>query len=374
MSENEILNPNTAEEAVPATPAAATDENLSAEETPMAEAELKEAPEAPIDDESPVPRRRSRPGEDDLKIGSFVDDGNDLLKVDMPEDRRARDLAEMRRAIADNRRGPRTYLAGRVYGVRPVGRDSAVVEVARGTMRVMIRAEDFFYFSQMKGIENDDDQTRQRRFLRKAKLMNGAVVTFCPYIEAESDDGEVIFAGSRQDAMQLLRDRHFFGHNADVKNGTRAAASILSTGPDYVIAEALGVETTIGAAALSAYKYIDNVAEEFHVGEGLPVVIENLEVDHEKKTVSLRMNHAILERRANPAMSVRSLARGGAYGATVTAVNDSFYRLIVDVGNIQARVARTASDELLVRGDRVTLLVYGCDEKRNYVWGACHKA
>ena len=51
-------------------------------------------------------------------------------------------------------------------------------------------------------------------------------------------------------------------------------------------------------------------------------------------------------------------------------MNDRFYRLIVDSGNIQARVALTSSDELLTRGDRVTLLVYGYDEKRNYVWGA----
>ena len=50
----------------------------------------------------------------------------------------------------------------------------------------MIQAEDFFHFSQMKGIENDDDATRQRRYLRKAKLMNGAIINFCPYMEAES--------------------------------------------------------------------------------------------------------------------------------------------------------------------------------------------
>ena len=76
------------------------------------------------------------------------------------------------------------------------------------------------------------------------------------------------------------------------------------------------------------------------------MVIEDLNVDNENGTVSMRMNRAILERRANPAMNIHS----------------------------QARVARTASDELLTRGDRVTLLVYGYDDKRNYVWGACHKA
>ena len=378
MNENEMLNP-TAVETNEAAVAAAPEENVNA--APVSEPqEAKEATEAAPADEgvdeevNEVPRATRRFNDDDLAIGAFIDDGNDMLHVDMPEDRRARDLAEMRRCVADNKHGPRRFLQGKVFGVRPVQNGSAAVEVSRGTLRVMIPAEDFFYFSLMKGIEENDATTRQHRYLRKAKLMNGAIINFCPYMEAKSEDGEVVFAGSRQDAMQLQRNRHFFGRNADVQNGSRAIASILSSGPDYVIAEALGVETSIGAGALSAYEYIDDVSKKFHVGEGIPVVIEDLNVDNENGTVSLRMNRAILERRANPAMNIHSLARNGAYGATVTSVQDNYYRLIVDVGNIQARVARTASDELLTRGDRVTLLVYGHDDKRNYVWGACHKA
>lgn len=378
MNENEMLNP-TAVETNEAAVAAAPEENVNA--APVSEPqEAKEATEAAPADEgvdeevNEVPRATRRFNDDDLAIGAFIDDGNDMLHVDMPEDRRARDLAEMRRCVADNKHGPRRFLQGKVFGVRPVQNGSAAVEVSRGTLRVMIPAEDFFYFSLMKGIEENDATTRQHRYLRKAKLMNGAIINFCPYMEAKSEDGEVVFAGSRQDAMQLQRNRHFFGRNADVQNGSRAIASILSSGPDYVIAEALGVETSIGAGSLSAYEYIDDVSKKFHVGEGIPVVIEDLNVDNENGTVSMRMNRAILERRANPAMNIHSLARNGAYGATVTSVQDNYYRLIVDVGNIQARVARTASDELLTRGDRVTLLVYGHDDKRNYVWGACHKA
>lgn len=378
MNENEMLNP-TAVETNEAAVAAVPEENVNA--APVSEPqEAKEATEAAPADEgvdeevNEVPRATRRFNDDDLAIGAFIDDGNDMLHVDMPEDRRARDLAEMRRCVADNKHGPRRFLQGKVFGVRPVQNGSAVVEVSRGTLRVMIPAEDFFYFSLMKGIEENDATTRQLRYLRKAKLMNGAIINFCPYMEAKSEDGEVVFAGSRQDAMQLQRNRHFFGRNADVQNGSRAIASILSSGPDYVIAEALGVETSIGAGALSAYEYIDDVSKKFHVGEGIPVVIEDLNVDNENGTVSMRMNRAVLERRANPAMNIHSLARNGAYGATVTSVQDNYYRLIVDVGNIQARVARTASDELLTRGDRVTLLVYGYDDKRNYVWGACHKA
>lgn len=378
MNENEMLNP-AAVETNEAAVAAAPEENVNA--APVSEPqEAKEATEAAPADEgvdeevNEVPRATRRFNDDDLAIGAFIDDGNDMLHVDMPEDRRARDLAEMRRCVADNKHGPRRFLQAKVFGVRPVQNGSAVVEVSRGTLRVMIPAEDFFYFSLMKGIEENDATTRQHRYLRKAKLMNGAIINFCPYMEAKSEDGEVVFAGSRQDAMQLQRNRHFFGRNADVQNGSRAIASILSSGPDYVIAEALGVETSIGAGALSAYEYLDDVSKKFHVGEGIPVVIEDLNVDNENGTVSMRMNRAILERRANPAMNIHSLARNGAYGATVTSVQDNYYRLIVDVGNIQARVARTASDELLTRGDRVTLLVYGHDDKRNYVWGACHKA
>ena len=378
MNENEMPNP-TAVETNEAAVAAVPEENVNA--APVSEPqEAKEATEAAPADEgvdeevNEVPRATRRFNDDDLAIGAFIDDGNDMLHVDMPEDRRARDLAEMRRCVADNKHGPRRFLQGKVFGVRPVQNGSAAVEVSRGTLRVMIPAEDFFYFSLMKGIEENDATTRQHRYLRKAKLMNGAIINFCPYMEAKSEDGEVVFAGSRQDAMQLQRNRHFFGRNADVQNGSRAIASILSSGPDYVIAEALGVETSIGAGALSAYEYIDDVSKKFHVGEGIPVVIEDLNVDNENGTVSMRMNRAILERRANPAMNIHSLARNGAYGATVTSVQDNYYRLIVDVGNIQARVARTASDELLTRGDRVTLLVYGHDDKRNYVWGACHKA
>ena len=219
MNENEMLNatpvevdevttPAVADEAAEAVEAAPEVETAEVDTEPAeADGVAPEAVPAPTDegvDEEPVEESRPRAvrrSDDDLQIGAFIDDGNDMLKVDMPEDRRARDLAEMRRCVADNKRNPRRFLQGKVFGVRPVGTGSAVVEVTRGTLRVMIQAEDFFHFSQMKGIENDDEATRQRRYLRKAKLMNGAIINFCPYMEAESEDGEVVFAGSRQDAM-----------------------------------------------------------------------------------------------------------------------------------------------------------------------------
>ena len=187
MNENEMLNPTTVETDEVTTPVAPAEEAMENAQSvapaaePAEEKDSVEAVPAPADDvedEDDVPeapRASRRFNDDDLQIGAFIDDGNDMLKVDMPEDRRARDLAEMRRCVADNKRSPRRFLQGKVFGVRPVGNGSAVVEVTRGTLRVMIQAEDFFHFSQMKGIENDDEATRQRRFLRKDASSNGSI-------------------------------------------------------------------------------------------------------------------------------------------------------------------------------------------------------
>ena len=168
MNENEMKNATIADIDEVTTPVAAAEdaaapiqEPAAQDETNTAEAEslAPEAVPAPADDgmdeeneDVPAAQELSRSArrfnDDDLEIGDFIDDGNDMLKVDMPEDRRARDLAEMRRCVFDNKRTPRRFLQGRVFGVRPVGSGSAVIEVTRGTLRIMIQAEDFFHFSQ----------------------------------------------------------------------------------------------------------------------------------------------------------------------------------------------------------------------------------
>ena len=94
MNENEMLN-STAVETNEAAVAAAPEENVNA--APVSEPqEAKVATEAAPADEgvdeevNEVPRATRRFNDDDLAIGAFIDDGNDMLHVDMPEDRRAR--------------------------------------------------------------------------------------------------------------------------------------------------------------------------------------------------------------------------------------------------------------------------------------------
>ena len=86
MNENEMLNP-TAVETNEAAVAAAPEENVNA--APVSEPqEAKEATEAAPADEgvdeevNEVPRATRRFNDDDLAIGAFIDDGNDMLHVD----------------------------------------------------------------------------------------------------------------------------------------------------------------------------------------------------------------------------------------------------------------------------------------------------
>ena len=88
MNENEMLNP-TAVETNEAAVAAVPEENVNA--APVSEPqEAKEATEAAPADEgvdeevNEVPRATRRFNDDDLAIGAFIDDGNDMLHVDMP--------------------------------------------------------------------------------------------------------------------------------------------------------------------------------------------------------------------------------------------------------------------------------------------------
>lgn len=113
MNENEMKNATIADIDEVTTPVAAAEdaaapiqEPAAQDETNTAEVEnlAPEAVSAPADDgmdeeDEDVPaaqelsRSSRRFNDEDLEIGDFIDDGNDMLKVDMPEDRRARDLA-----------------------------------------------------------------------------------------------------------------------------------------------------------------------------------------------------------------------------------------------------------------------------------------
>lgn len=315
--------------------------------------------------------KRRRAARQPIQLKKTIATVNDMVEMETPEDRRAKDIDEIRRAIKQER-----ILTAKVDGVEPYDDDNARIIGHRNSLKVVFEAKDFFHFSNMAGIEDASNTVRQQRYLRKARQMTEASVVFIPLmLSIDEETGMPFVVGSRAMAMDVQRERHFLSEQADVEKGVRTTATVLSTGPAYAIVEALGVETTIGAAHLSAYEYIEDVSARLHNGDGIEVMVTDLSVDRQTGKIALRVSRTELERQTTPVETISSVRRGGVYSATVLLATDKMYKVVLNGFKVIGYVSRTAniSDELLHPGDAVNMMVHGHDYEKGYVWGGCHK-
>ena len=294
-----------------------------------------------------------------------------MVTADMPG---VRQNAEIQRMMQDIRRKNVCYAA--VKGLEVNG-DQVRIILKRDTLRIVIPAEDFFHFSQLKDIEQASAEEKFLRYRRKASHYFKGVVSFMPLAMGEDEETGVPFViASRQQAMEKLQRIHFFSRNADVKVGSVAKASIISSGPRYAIVECLGVESVIGSGALSAFSYIDDVSEEFKPGMGLMVAVESLNVDRAKHTIDIALSHSLIERSQAKVETVSERMINGRYDATVVGSNDKFYFVIIEGMKIRGIVPKDffyGTGEL-VRNDAVVFLVTGINKERNMLIGRCIKS
>lgn len=339
---------------------AAEQEEVAA--APAEEEQVEEAPAAPA---------RRAPQKIEL-VGSIIDDGNDMVFADMPGVRQNAEIARMKQDI---HRKNVCYAA--VKGVEVTRDDKVLIILKRDTLRIVIPAEDFFHFSQLKDIDQASAEERFLRYRRKASHYFKGVVSFLPLGMGEDEETGVPFVvASRKQAMERLQNRHFFARNADVKVGSVAKASIVSSGPRYAIVECLGIESVIGSGALSAFTYIEDVSEEYKPGMGLMVAVESLDVDRAKRKVDISLSHALIERSEAKVETVSERMINGRYDATVVASNDKFYFVIIEGMKIRGIVPKDfyyGTGEL-VRNDSVAFLVTGINKERNMLIGRCIKS
>lgn len=223
-------------------------------------------------------------------------------------------------------------------------------------------------------------ETEKIKALRAANTQ-----AYCKYKELASafhfanDFGTRIpFAvGSRADALAQLQNRYFFRATPQtrVEVGSTTTASVLSCGPRYVIVEAFGVEVSMGTGALSAFEYIEDASKSFKVGMGIPVAVEALEVDARAKTVNIRVSHSLLERMSAKVEGVSESMIGGRYLATIVNVTDKYYHVVLDGLKIRGVIPKTQniSNEMLMIGDKVSMLVRYINKEQALVIGGCHK-
>lgn len=335
-------------------------------------ADTAAAPAEPATEQAEAgkPARR-RAAREPVRLKKTIATANDMVEVETPEDRRAKDIDEIRRAIKQER-----ILTAKVDGVEPFGGDNARIIGHRNSLKVVFEAKDFFHFSNMAGIEEASDAVRQQRYLRKARQMTEASVVFVPLLlSVDEETGMPFVVASRMMAMAVQREHHFLGEHADIEKGVRTTATVISTGPAYAIVEALGVETTIGAAHLSAYEYIEDVSKCVRNGDGIEVMVTDFAVDRETGKISLRVSRAELERQLTPVETISSVRRGGVYSATVLLATEKMYKVVLNGFKILGYISRSAniSDEMLHPGDAVNMMVHGHDYEKGYVWGGCHK-
>jgi len=268
----------------------------------------------------------------------------------------------------------------KVVAIEPMG-DGIKIVAKRNTMRVVFVPEDFFKYSLMKDMDGLSNEEKTIRYKRKANRMLGAVISFIPRdVGYFTDDfgTRIPFAvGSRADALAQLQNRYFFRATPQtrVEVGSTTTASVLSCGPRYVIVEAFGVEVSMGTGALSAFEYIEDASKSFKVGMGIPVAVEALEVDARAKTVNIRVSHSLLERMSAKVEGVSESMIGGRYLATIVNVTDKYYHVVLDGLKIRGVIPKTQniSNEMLMIGDKVSMLVRYINKEQALVIGGGHK-
>ena len=305
-----------------------------------------------------------------FEITGYIADEHDILNTDWytPQER---ELQEIKNAIKTGR-----ACVGTVFGTEKY-KDLGVTVMLKykETIRVLIPANDFFAYSEMKDFDVASKDEKNKRYQQKAAHTFGAVVSFIPVAYSVDDYGVPFVVASRKAAMEYNRKRFFLAPRAMAAVGKQATASILSTGPRYITIECLGIEATLGVGALSSFEFIEDASKKFKVGTGLPVVIESLEVDKKTGKIDVSFSHAAYERGVAKRRPVNEDMIGGRYQATIQAVKDNGYVAIIDSLKIRGWIPleKNLNPEPLMYKDKVIVLVTGVDKKKNTFIGGCIK-
>lgn len=306
--------------------------------------------------------------EETIRLKSIVEDGNDLVYAEMPDTKQQEHIKRMKRAIRQ-----KTVCYGRIYAIEEVSDQFLLrILVKKDSLKVIIPASDFFALSYMEGIENDSPEEKFIRHRRKASHMLGAAISFIPLQMGENEDGIPFVVASRKAAMEKKQKEFFFSDNA-VEVGTVAKASIISVAPRYITVECLGVETVMGTGALSAYTYIEDATDTFENGDGIMVAIEKLNIDAENEKVEVSFSHSLIEKVSVKSERVSENMIKGRYDGTVVGLRGNYYTVILTGPKIRGLIPTESYRGLdtLLRGDKISVLVEGYDERKNQIIGSC---
>ena len=298
------------------------------------------------------------------EVGSQLDDGNMLITAKMPSAVQKETLAMIEKKISR-----KEICYGTLSGTR-MGNGVLILDLLFENIQVIIPHNDFFAFTEMRNIENDEEIHQLRRYRQKAQHMFGAIIGFVPLkLARDEETNRTYVIASRKTAMERKRNRFYFGKTVGVKKGNTATANILSIAPSFVTVEVLGVETTIGTGGLSAFTFIDNCKDHYKVGTGLAVIVESVSIEEDTKKVELRVSHSTLERLDSDAPVVSESMVGGRYKARIVAISKEHYIFAITAEKLRGVMHKNAlkNDMQGVPGDDIVVQIRAVDKKQNYL-------
>ena len=267
---------------------------------------------------------------------------------------------------------PPKLLEGKVYGYEITEHGIPLVHVMRpGKPNFMIKipVSQFFMFNE-KDYENTPEGLRRLEYELKSRI--NSVIEFVVY---DVDEENMIAYGSRLKAMEI-RSRIYYRpkrekEKAEIVEGTRALATVVSVKTNRLKVEVLGAEAELRSEDLS-YKALHELTQEFKVGEKFEVIVHDIEpvlyscMDKEYKLY--KINASRREALTNPADKFfNQFALGQKVGGIVKTQTPA--GIFVDLAGKMDVLCPPPAVGRLLRGDSCIVEITLKDEAKKRLYG-----
>ena len=249
----------------------------------------------------------------------------------------------------------REILTGIVSGLESLETAHPICVVDFEGVRILIPGRQMFMD------EWPANERMPREFLMRFNRILGATIDF---IVVGVDSRKHAAVASRKAALQQRQAKYYA--TGRVKPGIRIACRVIGVGNNRITVEAVGVDTTIYANALS-WEWFPDVTDLYST-EDL-VVARVLAVDKDEETGEYAVRLSVKAATENPDLpNLRKLVPGSNYYGVVTGVRDQLIFVRLQMG-VNAKTKLFHTKQMPSKLDTVSFQVRDIDEENGVAFG-----
>ncbi|MDD6484022.1 MAG: S1 RNA-binding domain-containing protein [Clostridiales bacterium] len=184
-------------------------------------------------------------------------------------------------------------LSGVLVSIQNIARGSEVLGVAAivscGNFNITIPFSEVFRDTTVTGPNQGIIRRRQRNLLMRSM---GAPMSFCITDMTGNPNGEYIIAGSRKAALERIGIYNLHkgqGGRSLYEVGDVVNAKIIAVGRGALFINVLGFDISLKNWSVT-YKYIENFAEEYRVGDDIAVRIMRIDYDDDGMPINITVS------------------------------------------------------------------------------------